>query len=276
MSTLIKQRDLVESKLVLDSEDTAALQELIFLNRALHQAYADFLTPIERATPTARVTSVFFDEEYIDGKLPTTAVSSPAVESATKEQHALPAFDKGMKVAFCDHNAQASGSGTITRIIRPGSVSSHSVMGSLDPSLEIRYEIQSGSGLVTATESTMWKTVGTMQRNNPTLNPSYRPCSVAQEVFTAQITTAAELQRHEERIYQPGYTPKAIRNSIQKMLQESNPNQHLVDFQERDIPPPERDPITHRTLTDLLQLRRRLEQDFKLDISSVAADGTRS
>jgi hypothetical protein len=83
----------------------------------------------------------------------------------------------------------------------------------------------------------------------------------------------ADVERHEERIYQPGYTPRAIRENIQKMLQDSNRNQHMVDFPDKDIPPPERDAQTHRVLTDLLQKRRRLDQDFELDIAAFAADG---
>jgi hypothetical protein len=76
------------------------------------------------------------------------------------------------------------------------------------------------------------------------------------------------------RCDQPGYTPNAIRDNIKKMLHEYNPNQHVVDFQERDIPPRDRDLRTHNVLTDLMKLRNRLDQDFQLDVASVAADGT--
>jgi hypothetical protein len=77
----------------------------------------------------------------------------------------------------------------------------------------------------------MWKVKGTLQRNNAHLNPFQRDIKPSQSAFTARLISNADLERHEERIYQPGYTPKAIRESIHKMLRESNPNQHLVDFQ---------------------------------------------
>jgi hypothetical protein len=48
----------------------------------------------------------------------------------------------------------------------------------------------------------------------------------------------------------------------------------MVDFPECDIPPPNRDVRTHRLLTDLLQQRNSLDQEFQVAIASIAADGT--
>ena len=48
----------------------------------------------------------------------------------------------------------------------------------------------------------------------------------------------------------------------------------MVDFQDRDIPPPNRDLNTHQILTNLLRKRNRLDRDFQLPAESVAADGT--
>jgi hypothetical protein len=192
--------------------------------------------------------------------------------------YVIPAFEIGMHVAFCDSVAQASGSGRITRIIKPGQRGNEyrSLLGAFDRNMEVLYEIENDTGtLPTLTkESTMWKISGTLQRNHPALNPAHRPILTSAGAFTGRLVSCAEIERHEERIFQTGYTPKAIRESIQRMLQESNPNQHVIDFQERDIPPPERDIQTHRTLHELLQLRTRLNQDFQSDTDSVAADGT--
>jgi hypothetical protein len=69
-----------------------------------------------------------------------------------------------------------------------------------------------------------------------TLNPARRSTLTYHEVYTAQLTTAAEIERHEQRLYQPGYTPSDIRNHIQRMLREAEPSQHLVDFAAKDIP----------------------------------------
>ncbi len=90
---------------------------------------------------------------------------------------------------------------------------------------------------------------------------------------TATLTTVAEIERHENNIYQPGYTPTAIRDNIQRVLRDSNPDQHLVDFQEKDIPPVTRDLRTHRVLSNLLLRRSRIDHDFQLPPESVGSDG---
>ena len=120
---------------------------------------------------------------------------------------------------------------------------------------------------------------GKCQRNMPTvsrdgLNPATRPDLTYQEACTAELTTPASVAHHEKRLYLPGYTPTSIRNNIRTMLQTADPDQHMVDFQEKDIPPQNRDPQTHRILTDLLQKRNELDEDFLLDPNEVAADGT--
>jgi hypothetical protein len=192
--------------------------------------------------------------------------------------YVIPAFDVGMQIAYCENEAQNSGSGTITRIVKPGEKGNayQTLQGAFDPDMEVRYEIESNSVKVPVLvkESAMWKTEGTLRRNNASLNPAYRPAMMRSEVFTAQAMTTAELEKHEERIYQQGYTPKAIRTSIQKILRESNPHIHIVDFPAKDIPPIDRDATTHRTLTKLLELRDQINTDLRIDIASIAADGT--
>jgi hypothetical protein len=211
----------------------------------------------------------------------TSIMEGPPSDPSHQRPHldyVIPAFEIGMHVAFCDSVAQASGSGKIVRIIKPGQRGNEyrSLLGAFDRNMEVLYEIENDTGMLpTLTkESTMWKISGTLQRNHPALNPAHRPILTSAGAFTGRLVSRAEIERHEKRIYQTGYTPKAIRESIQRMLQESNPNQHVIDFQERDIPPPDRDMQTHRTLNELLQLRTRLNQDFQSDTDSVAADGT--
>jgi hypothetical protein len=87
------------------------------------------------------------------------------------------------------------------------------------------------------------------------------------------LTTTAEIEHHERRVYQPGYNPTDIRLNIQEMLRDSDPNQHVVDFQEKDIPPQNRDEHTHRILTDLLRQRKAMDTDFHLPANSVGIDG---
>jgi hypothetical protein len=107
-----------------------------------------------------------------------------------------------------------------------------------------------------------------------TLNPAQRPEPTYHEVCVAELASAPDIDRHESRIYQPGYTPTAIRNNSQKLLRESNTHQHMVDFREIDIPPPNRDEHTHRIVTDLMQQRNKLGEDFALPLQSVVANGT--
>ena len=110
------------------------------------------------------------------------------------------------------------------------------------------------------------------QRN--TLNPGLRTELTYQEACTAELTTIASVEHHERRLFQPGFTPTEIRGNILSMLQTANPDQHMVDFQEKDIPPQNRDPKTHRILMDLIRKRRQLDLDFQLPPHSVAVDGT--
>ena len=106
------------------------------------------------------------------------------------------------------------------------------------------------------------------------LNPAGRASPSYSEVRAAALTTIKEIEHHEQRIYQEGYNPAAIRSHINHMLLTSNPAHHLVDFQEKDIPPPNLDAYTHRVLKDLLQQRNLMDQDFSLPPDSVSADGS--
>jgi hypothetical protein len=107
-----------------------------------------------------------------------------------------------------------------------------------------------------------------------TLNPIHRASPTYSEVYTATLTTLTDIERHEQRIYHPGYTPTAIRKNIRSMLRNSDPSQHMVDFQEKDIPPADRDERTYRVLTDLLRDRDRVDQDFFIPVGGVAVDGS--
>ncbi len=49
-----------------------------------------------------------------------------------------------------------------------------------------------------------------------------------------------------------GFTPTEIRDNIHTMLRKAEPTQHMIDFAEKDIPPHDRDPGTHKFLTDLM------------------------
>ena len=106
------------------------------------------------------------------------------------------------------------------------------------------------------------------------LNPATRASPTYHEVCTAILTTKAEIERHEERIYQVGYTPSAIRNRVNTMLRNSSADQPILEFQAKDIPPPNRDAHTHRVLTDILKLRNQMDEDFNLTPDLVASDGS--
>jgi hypothetical protein len=204
--------------------------------------------------------------------------SNPLETQLQPSESLIPIFEVGMNIAFCENNAQHSGSGIITRIITPSERGNayRTLQRAFEPEMEVLYEVESNSVKLPhlIKESTMWKAQGTARRSNASLNPAFRPAAMRGEVFTAQAMTTAELERHEERIYQHGYTPSVIRTSIQNILRDSNPHQHIVDFPPKDIPPMDRDALTHRTLTKLLALRDQIKEDLQIDIASVAADGT--
>ena len=109
------------------------------------------------------------------------------------------------------------------------------------------------------------------KRNNPNLrdvsrflNPSARPTPTYSDVFTAELTTLSAIDTHENRKYQVGHTPGAIRDSIKSILQTSATHDHIVNFHERDIPPKNRDPVTFQTLHNLACERNRLDHNFSL------------
>jgi hypothetical protein len=88
----------------------------------------------------------------------------------------------------------------------------------------------------------------------PTI-PKEIPLSYA-KAFAAEFVTAADIDRHEDRIYKDGRTPAAIRSSIKLSLRSVPPDQHLKEFDPLDIPPSNRDPVTHMVLHALLSERK--------------------
>ncbi len=82
----------------------------------------------------------------------------------------IPTFEVGMEIAFCENNAQNSGSGIITRIVRPGERENayQTIQGAFDPAMEVLYEIESNSAKLPflVKESTMWKSRGTVRQIN--------------------------------------------------------------------------------------------------------------
>jgi hypothetical protein len=58
------------------------------------------------------------------------------------------------------------------------------------------------------------------------------------------------------------------------MLRDSSADQPILEFQEKDIPSPNRDAHTHRVLTDMLNLRNQMDEDFNLTPDSAAKDGS--
>ena len=71
---------------------------------------------------------------------------------------------------------------------------------------------------------------------NPSDRPDETPLSYLQ-AFQADLTTIQDVDRHETRIYQPGYTPDHIRRNIKLILRTAVPDQHMVEFHAKDIPP---------------------------------------
>jgi hypothetical protein len=63
------------------------------------------------------------------------------------------------------------------------------------------------------------------------ISPAARRSPTYADVFTADITTLAESDAHEERIYQTDYTPKAICENIQRLLTTTAKTAPIVNFQ---------------------------------------------
>jgi hypothetical protein len=82
------------------------------------------------------------------------------------------------------------------------------------------------------------------------------PLSYAQ-AFASELVTAADIDRHEARIYKEGRTPAAIRSSIKLSLRAGLPEQHLKEFDSHDIPPSTIDAQTHMVLQALLLERNK-------------------
>ncbi len=82
------------------------------------------------------------------------------------------------------------------------------------------------------------------------------PLSYA-HIFAADLVTVADVDQHEARIYQPGFTPDELRDSIRLMLRTTNEDEEVVAFQPQNIPPEHLDPHTHMVLHALLESRDR-------------------
>jgi hypothetical protein len=83
------------------------------------------------------------------------------------------------------------------------------------------------------------------------------PLSYA-EVFQANLLTTTDINRHENLIYQPGFTPDELRSSVKSMLRFTNQtNQIVADFDPRNIPPEDVDLQTHLALHSLLDERNK-------------------
>jgi hypothetical protein len=91
------------------------------------------------------------------------------------------------------------------------------------------------------------------------INPAARRLPTYADVFTADITTLAEIDAHEERIYQPDYTPKDIRENILRLLRTTDKTAPMVNFQVKDIPPKRYDAITHASLQNLAETRKHFD-----------------
>lgn len=98
--------------------------------------------------------------------------------------------------------------------------------------------------------------------NNPKaeITPTYL------EAFESELRTIAQIDVHEARIYQAGYTPKAIRSKIKLLLRNLKPEEHLVDFQTLHIPPETRDPQTHMVLHALLRELKKTKDAMSLSL----------
>jgi hypothetical protein len=75
------------------------------------------------------------------------------------------------------------------------------------------------------------------------------------KAFVSDLITVADIDRHETLIYKEGRTPAAIRSGIKSALRSALPDQHLMEFDARHIPPAQRDPQTHMVL--YLQTKQR-------------------
>ena len=62
------------------------------------------------------------------------------------------------------------------------------------------------------------------------------------KAFASDLITVADIDRHETLIYKEGRTPAAIRSGIKSALRSALPDQHLIEFDARHIPPAQRDP----------------------------------
>jgi hypothetical protein len=106
------------------------------------------------------------------------------------------------------------------------------------------------------------------------VNPAARPIQDTPltylEAFGVELKTATAAQHHETRIYQPGYTPGEIRSNIKLILRTIEPQQYLLDFPLRDIPPERMDPRTHMVLHALHTEREKLASSMTACLQDIA------
>ncbi len=110
------------------------------------------------------------------------------------------------------------------------------------------------------------------------VNPSERPTETHLsylDAFQADLTTIQDVAWHESRIYQHGYTPDNIRHNLREILSNLRPEDHLVEFQQKDIPPAEIDPDTIMVLYALLEERTKADSALFLSLKNESADGAK-
>ncbi len=90
-------------------------------------------------------------------------------------------------------------------------------------------------------------------------SPSEIPMSYL-EAFQSDLTTIADVARHESLIYQQGFTPGDIRHNIKLILRTLPFDQPMQEFRITDIPPAHRDPTTNMVLHALLSERDKIEE----------------
>ena len=77
------------------------------------------------------------------------------------------------------------------------------------------------------------------------------------DAFRSDLTTIADVARHESLIYRHGFTPGDIRHNVKLALRTLPFDQLVEEFRITDIPPAHRDPPTNKVLHALLSERER-------------------
>ena len=77
-------------------------------------------------------------------------------------------------------------------------------------------------------------------RQTGAINPSARPAEAPLtylQAFHTDLTTVQDVNRHEARIFQHGYTPDEIRRNIKLILRMAPSDQHRPSFKSRTSRP---------------------------------------